>query len=194
MNEESTELVRELNNTFLLMEGKTDKDRLQVFASELRKYTPRLVIKALQRMRTKENGYVTLAKILKYLDIPKYISAEEAWGQIPKNEEDSALLTYPMRAAAFDPGVIGFLDEHNPARAFQLFSVIYGGYVTEAESNNIPPTYEIYYGRNKDQRDEILLIAGQKGLLTQQQIENRLGRPLEPLEVERICSKELIEK
>lgn len=135
----------------------------RVFVDDLARFPEPAVIRALARCRREVKGLLTIQDVVSRLDDGRP-GADEAWAQIPFDEDGSVVWTEEM-ALAF--GVArGLLAEGEKVAARMAFKEAYTRLVSKARDEGVPVKWTPSLGHDKRGRDAVLSDAVAKGRLS----------------------------
>lgn len=135
-------------------------DAYKVMLSDLSEYTEQQVLSALVRVRKECKGRLTLASIIERIDTG-WISADEAWGEFPKEEHESGCITDQMANAW---GVASSLYEMGDKVAARMaFKAAYEREVAKAKEAGLKPRWYVSGGSDVHLREQAASEALRKG-------------------------------
>lgn len=143
-----------------------------VMEADLSAYPEDAVLHALTRVRREHKGRLSLAAILERLPDERP-GAEEAWGMLPKDERDTAVLTEEINRAAGIAGAV-YLDG-DKVGARMAFREAYTKIVADNKAMGIPVKWVVSLGWDKDSRVEPIADAVKMGRITAQEAFRHLG-------------------
>lgn len=141
-----------------------------VMQRTLSEYPHEAVLAALDRCRRELTGRLSLAAILERIETG-HPGTEEAWAMFPKTEEESAIVTGQMMAAA--SVAMPLYDEGDVVGARMAWKEIYPSLVAKADG---PPEWVPTLGTNKSARVACLTEGVRRGQIPAGQALANLGR------------------
>lgn len=146
-------------------------DAARVFAMKLGAYPKGPVLRAIDRAMEECKGRLTLADVISRIDDGRP-SADEAWGMIPKSEDDTGVCTREMMRAMSG---ISDMIEDDPIPGRLAFKAAYEREVREARAANRPLEWEVSLGWSQIGREGPILDALAKGRISHQQAVAAIG-------------------
>ena len=159
-------LLRDLAITAELCGSDLSEAASRIVLSELEHYDEDAVHGALARCRRELHGRFTLAAIIERLDDGRP-GPEEAWGMMPKDEAESALITNEMREAM--GAALRLLGDGDHVAARVAFLESYRRKVGEARAARLPVTWSPSLGHDPSGRTGVLIEGVRLGRITAQQ-------------------------
>jgi hypothetical protein len=163
MNQEQMNQVIEMLAIQFEMKEQSASERVITYmVKQLDPYGFEPVMKALDKLG-KESAYkINLAEVIKRIDDGRP-SAQIAWAQCPKNEEDSALLTEEQNKALCSVSHLLYTNDPIPAR--MAFIEKYNELIDESRASAEPVKYVLANGSYKQGRIDAVKIGVEEGKL-----------------------------
>lgn len=191
MNQEQKNQIIEMLAIQMEMKEQAASERVITYmVKQLEPYGFEPVMKALDKVGKESSYKINLAEIIKRIDDGRP-SAQIAWAQCPKSEEDSALLTEEQNKALCC--VSHLLYTNDPIAARMGFIEKYNELIEEARASAEPVKYVLAAGSYRQGRIDAVKIGVEEGKLLrsracwmlQHTIDDEimlLESPLEPLQ------------
>jgi hypothetical protein len=135
---------------------------LKYLVTELQPYGFEPVMQALRKLGKESTYKINLAEVIKRIDDGRP-SAQTAWAQCPKNEEDSALLTEEQNKALCSVSHLMYCGDPIPAR--MAFLEKYNELIEESRASAKPVKYVLGAGSYKQGRIDAVKIGVEEGKL-----------------------------
>lgn len=159
------ELLQAIAVTAELTDTDLSEAAARVMAQDLAEYPLNQVLKALTKCRREVKGRLRICDVISRLDDGRP-GAEEAWAMIPKDESGSVVWTAEMAEAY---GIVyQLLADGDSIQARMAFIETYKSRVDAARLEKVPVQWIPSLGFDKQARESALLIAVEKGRITQQ--------------------------
>lgn len=163
MNQEQMNQVIEMLAIQFEMKEQSASERVITYmVKQLEPYGFDPVMKALDKVGKESSFKINLAEIIKRIDDGRP-SAQIAWSQSPKNEEDSAVLTEEQNKALCSVSHLLYCGDPIPAR--MAFIEKYNELIENARANAIPVKHALSAGGDKQGRIDVVKAAVQDGRL-----------------------------
>jgi hypothetical protein len=163
--DESTKLGEALAITAEVMGTYLSEDACTMMLYDLSAWPVPAVMQALHRVRQECKGRLTIADIIARIDDGRPTEFE-AWGMIPRDELETAVMTDEMSTAMQAAMPLMGTDEYAARRAF---TEAYNRLVSQARANRQPTRWFASLGHDPVQRERVITQAVEQGRLSQQQ-------------------------
>lgn len=142
-----------------------------MFLADLDHFTSQEVIAALSKCRKELRMFPSVAEVISRVDDGRP-GVEEAWGMIPKSEDDSVVWTDEMAEAW---GSCRGMIEHDPVAARMAFKETYTKIVAEKRNQGKKPNWFPSLGLHVNLREVALVHAASKLRIAKEDIHGLLG-------------------
>lgn len=156
-------LIRTLQGTAEIYGRQMSSVAAEVFLEDLRAFPEESLLLALSKCRKELRTFPTVADILARIEDGRP-GVEEAWGMIPWDESQSAVLTEEVLAAF--GACRGLYFDGDRVAARMTFKETYQKAVAENRSKGIPPKWTVSIGYDRHGRDAAIREAVLKRRLT----------------------------
>ncbi len=163
MTQISENLLKAIAVTVELTGTELSEDAARIMAEDLAQYPEDKVMKALTKCRRELKGRVSIAEVISRIDDGRP-GAEEAWAMIPKNEAGSVVWTDEMAEAY---GVVyQLINDGDTVQARMAFIEAYRDRCEKSRDAGIPVKWSPSLGHDPHGREQVLIDAVEKGMLT----------------------------
>jgi len=157
----SETLVKAIAATAQTMGTELSEDAARMFCNDLSEYPEAKVIAALASCRREVKGRLTLAEVISRIDDGRP-GAQQAWAQIPRDEETTVVWTEEMRHAHAAAGLI----HGDEIAARMAFIEVYNREVAKARGERKPIRWIASLGTDQHQTETAIREAVEQGKIT----------------------------
>lgn len=159
----SADILKALTVAAELTGTELSKDGLSAMLDDLSTYPEPQVLEALHRCRKELKGRLTLADIISRIDDGRP-GVESAWAMIPQDETSSCVWTKEMQEAFMTASPL--LNQGDKIAARMAFKESYEKLLQQARTAGDPVRWSVSFGFDKQHREDVLLLAVDKGYFT----------------------------
>lgn len=176
-DQELVKISEAINGTWLLVNNQALSDfALDVFLEDVDGYSFVDVMTAIRNARKQAKGRISIGDIMQQMDnMDGRPSAEEAWALAVKSLDENLTIALTQETQeAWSSGASELLDIGDKFNASRAYIEKYNQLVTAARDKNVPISWFVSLGDDKDQRDNVVRQAYKENKITKEHAETLL--------------------
>lgn len=176
-NQELVKISEAINGTWLLVNNHVLTEfALDVFLEDTECYSFVDVMTAIRNARKQAKGRISIGDIMQHLEtLDGRPSAEEAWALAVKSLDENLTIALTQETQeAWSSGASELLDIGDKFNASRAYIEKYNQLVTAARDKNVPISWFVSLGDDKDQRDNVVRQAYKENKITKEHAETLL--------------------
>lgn len=176
-NQELVKISEAINGTWLLVNNQALSDfALDVFLEDVDGHSFVDVMTAIRNTRKQAKGRISIGDIMQQMEnMDGRPSAEEAWALAVKSrDEDLTIVLTQETQEAWLSGASELLDIGDKFNASRAYIEKYNQLVIAARDKNVPISWFVSLGNDKDQRDDVVRQAYAEKKITKAQAQTML--------------------
>lgn len=176
-DQELLKISEAINGTWLLVNNQALSDfALDVFLEDVDGYSFVDVMTAIRNARKQAKGRISIGDIMQQMDnMDGRPSAEEAWALAVKSLDENLTIALTQETQeAWSSGASELLDIGDKFNASRAYIEKYNQLVAAARDKNVPISWFVSLGDDKDQRDNVVRQAYKENKITKEHAETLL--------------------
>lgn len=176
-DQELVKISEAINGTWLLVNNQALSDfALDVFLEDVDGYSFVDVMTAIRNARKQAKGRISIGDIMQQMqNMDGRPSAEEAWALAVKSLDENLTIALTQETQeAWSSGASELLDIGDKFNASRAYIEKYNQLVTAARDKNVPISWFVSLGNDKDQRDHVIRQAYAEKKITKAQAQTML--------------------